>query len=552
MTIRVLALVGFLLSACGPPPRPTTTAPHAPVVSSGDLDASKLLAELSARAITLGAGPVSMVASGQLSAGERIGAFVEIPDDACLLAYARASSSLEDIDVAVFAEEGNPVAVDEAPDPHPTVLLCPPHPSRVYAAVHAASGEGLVALGAQIVPRDRAAEIGKALRAHGARGEMPSAEAWPGLADKVVKHRAALGGTWEEQRRVAVAIDERAPTMVAMPIDAGECVDALVLAGDDASMLDAEVMDDATRVVARNSGIAKDLSLVVCSETLLHATLVIRPHIGAGVAAVVLARAPISAGNDIAAPTHLAWLPTRATLQDARTALDADLVKQGYSAPTSASTVTAVLGRRLTVAIDPADACKRIDVIGGVPVAWVRASVWDDKGVSFSEASGSSHVVLFACGKSKLGVDVDVRGRGGPLAVVTRKEKWQSPSFARHPLAASRMLARSALTNAIDGTPTNVRDLSIDSSRRETWETSIAAGACVVTTGGAEGDGTGLALDVTDALTGEVLDRGAAPHATSVRACAGAAVRRVRYEARVTSGKLDVVVGDRTRVAPTL
>lgn len=547
--IRRLALALSLMACGGARPPITSTSPRAPVVTSGDLDATKLLSETTARALALGAGPPSIVASGQLSAGERIGAFVEVPVDGCLLAYARASTSLEDIDVAVFAEEGNPVAVDEGPDSHPTVLLCPPHPSRVYAAVHAASGEGLVALSAQIVPRDRAAEVGKALRAHGARGEMPSAEAWPGLADHVVKHRASLGGTWEEQRRVAVAIDERAPTSIAMPIDAGECIDGLVIASEDASLLDAEVTDDATRVIARANGVGKDLSLVVCSETALNASLVIRPHVGAGVAAVVLSRAPLATGADLTSATHLAWVPSRASLQDARTRLDAELVRAGYAQPTSVTNVTTVLGRRATVSLDPAEPCRRIDVVGGAPVAWVRASVWDDKGTSFGESVGSSQLVLFACGKGKLGVDVDVRGRGGPVAIVSRKERWQSPSFAAFPLAASRMLLRASQTGASDGPVGTVRQFAIDASRRESWESTIAVNTCLLTTAGSEGDGTGLTMEAIDATTGDIIDRGAGAHATGVRACARGAPRRVRYEVRASAGKLDTVAGECVRAA---
>lgn len=539
----------LLLAACGggSGSNATLTPPRAPVVASGDLDAHKLLAETSARAIALGAGPASIVASGQISAGERIGAFVEIPTDACLLTYARASPSLEDIDVAVFAEEGNPVVVDEGPDAYPTVLLCPPHPSRVYAAVHAASGEGLVALSAQIVPRDHAVEIGKALRAHGTRGEMASAEAWPGLGDHVQKHRASLGGTWEEVRRVAVAIDERAPTNVSMAIDAGECIDALVLAGEDTSLLDAEVVDDTTRVVARANGVGKELSLVVCSETALAAMLVVRPHVGAGVAAVVLSRTPIATGADIAAPVHLAWVPSRASLSDARTRLDAELAKVGYGASISATTVTAVLGRRTTVPLEAGDACRRIDVIGGAPVGWLHASVWDDKGTDLGQAVGSSQVVLFACGKSKVGVDLEVRGRGGSVAVVARKERWQSPVFATLPLAASRMLQRASESMGDDVPPGAVRQLSIDASRREVWESSVAQGSCAFVTAGVEGAGTGVAVQAIDVATGDVIDRGAAMHAASVRSCARSSPRRVRYEVRVTSGKLDIVVGESTR-----
>ena len=131
-------------SACGAHAAPAASASTpallaTPHVVVGALQAAPLLADLPARASKLGAGPLAIVASGPMSEGERLGAFVDVPLDACLLAYGRASPSLEDIDLAAFAEEGNPVAVDEGPDPKPTILLCPPHPARVYVAAHAAS-----------------------------------------------------------------------------------------------------------------------------------------------------------------------------------------------------------------------------------------------------------------------------------------------------------------------------------------------------------------------------------------------------------------------------
>jgi len=71
---------------------------------------------------------------------------------------------------------------------------------------------------------------------------------------------------------------------------------------------------------------------------------------------------------------------------------------------------------------------------------------------------------------------------------------------------------------------------------------------CVQVSAGAEGEGTGLELRAFDATSGEEIDRSHAEHAVSVRACAEpVAARGVRFELRTTSGKLDAVVGERTR-----
>ena len=158
-----------------------------------------------------------------------------------MLAYARASSTVEDLDLAAFSEDGTPAAVDDAPDPHPTLLVCPPHPSRVYLAAVAASGEGLVAVGAQLVPAALSSVVGKAMNAHGTRAASTrAAEAWPGLDDHVRQHHAAIGGKWEIVRKVAIAVDARMPSVVALPLEPDGCTDALVVADDDVGALEIE------------------------------------------------------------------------------------------------------------------------------------------------------------------------------------------------------------------------------------------------------------------------------------------------------------------------
>ncbi|MBV9947270.1 MAG: hypothetical protein JOZ69_10515, partial [Myxococcales bacterium] len=158
----------------------------APHVEQGTLDPRALLGELPARALRLGAGAPAMISSTEVIENDWVGGFVDVPPQECVLAYARGSTSIEDVDVAVYTDEGTQLAVDEGRDPHPTVLLCAPHPDRVYVAAHVVEGEGLVVVGAQLVPHERANIVARALGARGAIAEGPRpAEAWPGLDDAV-------------------------------------------------------------------------------------------------------------------------------------------------------------------------------------------------------------------------------------------------------------------------------------------------------------------------------------------------------------------------------
>jgi hypothetical protein len=530
-----------------------------PRVTPGELDARVLLGELPARAQKLGAGPVALVAAGEVVEGERLGAFVDIPPDACLLGYARGSTSIEDLDVAAFADEGNPVAVDEGPDPRPTMLVCPPHPDRVYLAARAASGDGLVALAAHIVPREVAVALARAIGAHGGTGGGPRpAEAWPGLDDHVRARQTALGGSWQETKRIAVAVDARAPTAVSLPIEPDQCVDALVVPDDDVSLLEVEVGDGEGRVIARARDGGVDRSLTVCSPLAFTGTLWVRPHIGRGLAAVVLAKARGEVARDITGRVEIAWVAPSQPLDATKAARNAALAKAGYGAPAAESKGQLVLGRRTSVPLElVAPGCSRVDVVAGAPLALIAASLWEESAALPASASalvasgeGADAVTLFACGpaKGKARLDLETRGRPGPFAVMVRKERWQDATFTKHPLAAGRMLSRAAdgPTMLHEGSPLAARTAMLEPSRLISWEQAIAPGKCLRVAAGAEGDGTGLEARIFDVATSDELDRSHAQNAVSVRACAAGEKRQVRVELRSTSGRLEVVVGERS------
>ncbi len=542
--------------ACGPgnptPALPVAAGPlTAPHVVPGALQAAPLLGDLPQRASKLGAGPLAIVASGPMSEGERLGAFVDIPPDVCLLAYGRASGSLEDIDLAAFAEEGNPVAVDEGPDPKPTILLCPPHPARVYVAAHAASGEGLCVVAAQLVPKDRAPEIGRAVSARGSVGGTPrTTEAWPGLEDLVRAHRAVIGGTWEEQRRVAIAVDARAVSAVAFAIEEGGCSDALVVPDDDVAIVDLDVLDGDGRLVGRAKDGGPARSVTVCSPIAMNGSLQVRPHVGRGLVAVVVGKTKAGGARELLTRPEVAWVAPAQPLESTRAARNAVLAKAGYAAPTSSQNGSLQLGRRATVPVEMAGAagCTRIDVVAGAPLALVEAAVWDDGGALLASGDGAGDATMFACGKGKARVDLGTRGRPGPYSVLTRVERWKDPAFAAHPLAAGRMLGRAAVGREAmhEGGAGPVRHAVLDAAHQFVQPASIAANHCLRVAIGVEGEGTGLEARLFDVVTGEELDRSHGQNAASLNACASSATRSVRIEARATAGKLDAVIGERS------
>lgn len=543
-----------LLAACAakPPaaPPPGPAAPLGPPkVTPGALQAAPLLGDMPARAQRLGAGPVAIVASGTMTEGERLGAFVEVPADACLLAYGRASPSLDDIDLAAFAEEGNPVAADEGPDPRPTLLLCPPHPSRVYVAAHAASGEGLCVVAAQIVPKDRAAELGRVVGARGSVAGPPrTPEVWPGLDDVVRTHRTVIGGTWEEVRRVALAADARAPSAVSFTVEENGCSDAFIVPDDDVAVIDVDVLDGEGRLVARAKDGGPTRSVTLCSPVLLNGSIQVRPHVGRGLVAVVVAKTKKDTAREIMTKADIAWVAPSQPLEATRAARNALLAKVGYGAAASSQAGQLQLGRRATVPVDLSQGtCTRIDVVAGAPLAMVEGAVWDDAGALLAAAEGASDATMFACGKGKARVDLGTRGRPGPYAVLTRPERWKDPAFFAHPLAASRMLGRAASgpSGLHEGAPGSVKHAVLDAAHQHVQNTSVPAGHCLRVAVGVEGEGTGLEARVYDTTNNEEIDRSHGQSAIALRACAGGQTRSLRIEMHATAGRLDAVIGER-------
>jgi len=549
----------LLLAGCGlfhaaaPPPTGDHALLTAPRVTAGELDASKLLGDLPARATRLGAGAPSLVTSAEATDNEWVGAFVDVPPQDCLLGYARGSPSIEDVDIAVYSDEGTQLAVDEGRDVHPTVLLCAPHPERVYVAAHVVEGEGLVVVGAQLVPQDRAIVVGRALGARGAVADGPrAAEAWPGLQETVRAHQSALGGTWQEFKRVALSLDARLPTYVAFPLEAGQCVDAVVVPDEDVGLLDIEASDGDGRVVARAREGPGVRTLTVCSPAAMTGTLSVRPHVGRGLAAVVLGRARGEEAGDLSTRAEVAWAAAQQPLDQTRHARDTVLAKNGYAEPVARTTGTLALGRRVTVPLDfkaLAGSCARIDVVAGAPLGLLEARVWDDAGALLAAGEGATSLALFACARGAARLELETRGRPGPFAVSLRPERWRDVAFAAHPLAASRMLTRAAEgpEMLLGGKASPARDLPLDAAHLVSWTETLPAGRCVRVTVGVQGDGAGVDLRAWDVKETADIDRSEAAHAASVRTCAQAdGPRSVRFDLRASAGRLDAVIGEQT------
>jgi hypothetical protein len=490
------------------------------------------------RARRVGAGPLAVVAGGQLEENGRMGAFVDTDPDACVLFYGRGSASVEDLDAMAFTDDGNPIAVDEGPDPRPTLLLCPPHPRRLYLSVHVAQGEGFVALGAQLVPRDRAVELARAVGARGVLGGSPRRpERWSGLDDRVRAHRALVSNAFEEVRRTLVPLDANAPTKVALPEEADGCVDALVVPDDDVALVDVEAIDDGGRIVARAAESSEaQRTITICSPAALPVSLSLRPHIGRGLAAVVLFRAK---GDTLKADPL--WQRNSTTLDKAKTQKNDLLKLAGYADAKKEITGDLRTGQRSKVALQlDVPGCTRVDVVGGAPLAIVDATMTDNGGQLLSQSSGADGATAYSCGNKAAELWLEARGTGGPYVVLTRKEKVDGPELEQNPVAAARALSRIGRALEHDRGVTTVKSLAVEAGKATRFEVPVNPGECVRIAAGLHGDAFGIEMRLADAGDGAELDRAEGESSAVVLGCTDKK-RVLSFEASIAVGRTNAV-----------
>lgn len=558
----VAALCSLVLVAIGgchasaPPPQAAGKAAAAPniTVTPGQLDGTRWLARDAEIATSLGASALQVAVTDIAGDGDRVGGFVTVPVDQCVLAYARGSQGVEDLDLYAYSDDGTTLASDEASDPQPAIVICPPHPARAYLIARVASGRGVVSIGVHTLPPSTAAQIGKALGARGRPGEeMGRIEAWPGLDEKVNQHRRAIGSRWEEVRRVAVQADARAPTRISASLDGGRCLDVYVVPGEEFVQLDVVVLDADDRVLLRAPAIGRDRTAVVCSPVQTPLSVELRPHSGQGLCAVMLARSSVGAEREIAGPIAYYRVAPSADLSIERAQRAKPLRTLGYGEPATIGTGTADVGRRMSFPLNLPDGCARVDIIGGRPLAGLTADVWDSNNALVASSTSGEGPTLFACGKGgRSRIDIEALNRPGPFAIEMRRERAPHAQLALHPLAAGRLL--SALNargeNVTVGTAADVKVLSLEPNQLKTFDLALADGRCGDVVAALDNGGTGIDLRVTDAQSGEEFSLVRGRLLAQSRVCAAGHARTLRGELRLGAGKTDALV--LLRLAPAV
>lgn len=540
--------VPLVLAACGaPPPPPPSAPPPAPAqvrVAQGSIDGSRWLAPDAARASAAGAGPLRVLSADVLAEGERVGAFVEIPEGECALAFTRASQGVGDVDLYAYDDDGSAFATDESPEHDAAVLVCPPHPRRLYVVARVMAGSGIVGVGVQSVPPGSADAVAKLLGVRGRPGEDTGRLAsWPGLETKIRNHRDALGGRWEDVRRVALPVNPRAPSRLSATLEANRCLDVLVVPSDEVAALEVVVEDENARIVARARDRGKDRSLLLCASRAATVNLSVRPRGPQGIAAVIMARSAPGAEPELESRGRVVHLAPSFDIDAAKSAVAALTASLAYTPPRSIGTGTARLGSRSAIAVDLPAGCARVDVIAGKPLIEVAASLWDDKGLLLAEARAGGSTPLFACGRGgPAKVEVEAVESPGPFAIELRRDKAAPPSLVAHPVAAARLLARmSAGGEAVDAAAAaSAAVVALEEGQRKIVPITPPAGGCVEVIAALDAGGSGLDVRLVDGAGESTVSR--ARYVVSDRVCAAPNGKAGAAEIRMLSGKAEALL----------
>jgi hypothetical protein len=513
----------------------------------GRLDGERFLAKDSQRAKQAGASPTTIVAVDAGAPGDRISGLVQVPLDSCALVIARGSDGVDDIDLFAYGDDGTSFGSDERPDKTPTLLVCPPHPKRLYIVARVAAGHGLVAVGAQRVDEKDAEKVGALLAARGFRGPgSPRLDSWPGLETALAAHRKAIGSSWQEVRRVAAPLDSSLPTRVSVVVSADRCLDVLVLPSEDVSHLDVAALDAEGRILGRASAHGRERFLIVCGHEKAPLTVEIRPQAGRGLAAVVMSESRDPGTSNLEGRVSVLDLGPVGDLKETREKNSAYLESRGYQNAKSAGQGTLAIGHRESVDLDLGEGCARIDVLVGKPGRGLEAWLWNAAQELVAHRRGTAQATLFACGKKgRVRLDLEALARGGPFAVEVRRETEAPTALVEHPLAAgrllSRMLARGVIQRASQVTAAKVSQLS--SEKLEQLRIVVPFGRCMDVAVGLGPGATGAEVRLINAATKQEIELATGTDSAGARACAleGTQSLEVIAELRVTSGSTSAV-----------
>jgi hypothetical protein len=533
------SLLSLALVACA---RPSPPAPRPSVGHFGPVTLEKRTSPL----LPANSTNTVVLAMGAGITGDRVSGLLEIPSDQCAVIIARAGASIEDVDLDAYGEDGSIVGTDAGPDKTPALLVCPPHPARVWVSARIASGHGLVAVGAErLLPAD----AGRAAAVYGIHSEVDPSEAsasgWPDLDERLQAHRRDIGGSWQDVRRVAVPLDARLPTRISAQVDAGRCVDAFVAPAEEVGHLELNVLDSTGAILGRAPSGGRDRGVVVCSPLATSLTLELRPQSGRGVGVFALSRSREGSEGEIESDAVRIEAFPELELGAELAKLESELsLGNGYGRGKRTLTGSVEVGRRSTQTLKLAAGCSRLDVQGAKPLRGLEATLWSASGELVARGWGGGRATLFACvGAGAYRLDLEATLRPGPFALVVHTESDVPSALSNNPLAAGRLLSQVVSRGVLrrPGEVGQVTAFDLSDSELKFMELTVPFGRCMDVALGLDKNGLGAEVRLVALASGAEVALGRGAHAASARVCSLDAASsqaniKTRVELRVAAG----------------
>lgn len=548
--LLLLGVFGSVLG-CGPPPvrpGPKNATPPPAGAQERDPDMPLWLGPALTQALGDGARHSKVLAIEAGIAGDRLLATHALPESKCALFVARVSPSVADVDLFLFGDDGSLLASDESPDRSPSLLVCPPHPKHVYAVARIAAGEGFVAIIAQEVDAKQKAPLNAAIGQALVNSQVVLAsENWAGIEVGIAEHRRLIGGEWHESRRVALPLEPDTPTQVTADIPKGGCLDVLALPSEEVGYLDLTVQDTEGRYLTRGAARGTERSSVLCSPERVSVTISLRPHVGRGVAALVLAESGPGIVSQLHPNVSVTNVLPQGKLSDTAAGLSASLSALGYGKPVWQSHLELQVGERKSLPLTLGIGCFRLDILSEAPVRLLAASVWNEHQELLVQQNGMSQLRLFPCATSAAArLDLETITRPGKVILQLRREQHEPKLLTLHPLAAARLIGslveRERITSVAHLATPQLAPLA--PTRIFSKDLSIPSGNCLDVSAALGPGATGIEVRLLDAQTAAQLALGHGPWLAFASVCAPQNTRAlaIRAELRVSAGEANALL----------
>jgi hypothetical protein len=330
-------------------------------------------------------------------------------------------------------------------------------------------------------------------------------------------------------------------------VEAGSCLDVLVVPGDEIAHVEVSVLDARGRIIGRAPTDDDVPAVVVCGEVRTEVTLELRPRAGRGVAAVVMSAIDEPSSRE-APGTGFVRLPGAAvSLDDAVRALEQQFEGASHGSAIKAVRSDGVVGRRVSFDVEVPGGCARLDLVAGAPAQGVDAWLWSSNGALAAHAVGGAHATLFGCVRGMGRLDVEATEHSGPFAFEVRGLSLPTSPFEKHPLAASRVLARYLEAHRLSdpkelGIP---RSVSLSPDMLAEDAITIPAGRCLDAALGLGPGAEGAELRLVDVAGRQELARARGAFSALAGTCArpGQTPLRIKAEMTVAAGTTTALLG---------